>query len=135
MYVDPILYIIVDTEMASMTPGRVSAQTAHAHGVMEQYLSQKATVTSRAWSDWKSDRGFGTTIVLEPSEYMSFGAIKGALNLWDHVLTVKSVVDPTYPLKDGKVIHYVPVETVLAVFLVDRNKCPDIIKELPLYGG
>lgn len=138
---ESVLYLIVRTDMASMTPGRVAAQCAHAHGVMEELLVPENVLETemneleKAWYNWKDARGFGTTIVL--SDITVFGNRLSLTELDKKIIDTPArfVYDPTYPIKDGAFTHHVGIHTVLAVFVVDKNKKPDILNTLELYTG
>lgn len=140
-----VLYIIVRTDMASMTPGRVAAQAAHAHGLMEAVFEKyDNTPIKHIWNNWKADRGFGTTIVLsdidntntredlEDLEYLLREYNDGLDNVPVHISMVH---DETYPIRDGVVTHYISVNTCLVVFVIDKNQKPDILNCLQLYTG
>lgn len=125
------LYVIVREDMASMTPGRVAAQVAHAHGCAE-----RALIKCKEWLEWKGDRGFGTTIVLSNFDdyykvYLNFTDLGKELLKGSIVSGV--VVDSTYPIKDGNTTHFVSVSTCMWVFVTDMDKCPNRLFELPLY--
>ena len=136
------LYLIVRTDMDSMTPGRIAAQTAHGHGAMEVLLNTEVDSLLASWNDWKAYRGFGTTLVLQnidiDSNRVSLEEIELKLqvvNGYGKTIISTYVLDETYPIKDGSTVHLVSVKTVLAVFVVDRENKPDILCSLRLYGG
>lgn len=141
-YENSILYLIVRTDMDSMTPGRVAAQTAHGHGAMEEMINDAEydDLLLTTWLNWKSYRGFGTTIVLRDTDIDSNKFSLEEINLEiindeEYLKPIIStyVVDETYPVQDGSVVHLISVKTVLAVFVVDKNDKPDILSRLKLY--
>lgn len=119
------LYILIRTDMASMTTGRIAAQASHASNQfvfqyykdLERLTSDPKTFedliyrTKRTYSEWESQTssGFGTVIVLNGGTEADIRSTLDKLDENDY--TYAKVVDPEYPIKDGNSIHF--VENVL----------------------
>ncbi|WNL50631.1 peptidyl tRNA hydrolase [Ruegeria phage RpAliso] len=119
---NPSLYILMRTDMASMNAGKGMAQAAHA---ANQFLRDAAdaddiSVDTLPWEE--QARGFGTTITLAvPTER----AMKEAVDAARAEGFIAGVVhDSTYPLRDGKVTHLIPVDTCAYVFTPCRAEHP-----------
>lgn len=120
---DPRLYILMRTDMDSMNAGKAMAQAAHAAN-MFQTLCADETRGLEAYNAWftQTPHGFGTTITLAvPSEKELFAQIQRAKELH---LMASVVHDPTYPVRDGKVMHLIPVNTCGFVFVPDPDLAP-----------
>jgi peptidyl-tRNA hydrolase len=122
-----IQYIIVRNDLASMTPGRVAAQAAHA---ANQCIKTVDIREERAKVDplkslvlkWEiqSHDFFGTTIVLQ-------GNIQNILDIaWmvqapdlphpDFIIHSGILIDPEYHVQDGEVTHLLPLTTAMWLF-------------------
>lgn len=121
----PVLYILMRTDLSSMNPGKGMAQAAHAANAFMRQAPTALNLTESV-SDWENatSQGFGTTIVLG-------GNIK---KIEDTVKTAKSfgliadlVRDPSYPVRDGEVIHLIDLITCAYVF---GNKNDFMLREL-----
>ena len=108
------LYILVRTDMDSMTPGRIAAQAAHAANmfvgyaeVLKQDLKDNEEpddpfiVYFDNWQKQTSDF-FGTTIVLNGGTEQDIEQI--LIELEDRYITGR-VIDPEYPIRDGDTVH------------------------------
>lgn len=137
------LYVWLRSDLASMNTGKACAQVAHAASqaaaliyrgkinsdqVRESYHDWEDAAQSEARKDSKypitAFQGFGTTIVLDG------GTLEQMLNTYnDHILTQAKqyhehasrflhgmVVDPSYPVRDGKFTHYIETPTCLWLF-------------------
>lgn len=114
------LYIIMRSDMASMTPGRACAQASHATSLFESFFNGLGDFDLiKHYKTWKAAAGrFGTTIVLDA----------GTENLDDIVDRLYSkrdeefrwafgyTHDPEYSVQDGDVTHLVAINTCLWVF-------------------
>lgn len=111
---DPVLYILMRTDMDSMNPGKGMAQAAHA---ANQFAHFASGLGFDAWVDQGGT--FGTTIVLAvASERDLKKRVKAAT---DHGFEAGIVHDSTYPVRDGDVTHLIPVDTCGWVFSPDRK--------------
>ncbi len=113
---DPVLYILMRSDMASLTPGKACAQAAHASTMLECYLRWEGSMgkNQELYHEWSKGSDFGTTIVI---------SVKNDIYLYDYVKSAKDlkivagdVVDPSYPLADGEFTHKVPVVTCAYIF-------------------
>lgn len=125
----PVLYILARNDIASMNPGKLAAQVAHAATHFEQLLPKLLTNSkdqeynnrlSALVAAWRGDRYFGTTIVLEETDTKSFEAFPRDAH-WtvtseDDIVVCGTVTDPTYPLRDGSVTHLISLETCHYIF-------------------
>jgi len=130
---DPRLYILMRTDMDSMNAGKAMAQAAHAAN-MFQTLCADETRGLGAYNEWftQTDQGFGTTITLAvPNEKELFAQIERAKQLQ---LMAGIVHDPTYPVRDGKVTHLIPVNTCGFIFVPEPQIAPrTLLTTLPLH--
>lgn len=113
-----VLYILMRTDLDSMNPGKGMAQASHAYGALKKAMRVNLPMQQHFLS-WMSqtDQEFGTTLVLGGSE----GEINFALAQCKRWLVRKEVVsgwvhDPTYPIRDGKVTHLMPMNTCAFIF-------------------
>lgn len=113
---DIVLYILMRTDLTSMSPGKAMAQANHAYGALK-----KAVRTNMAmqpdYLEWmkQTDQEFGTTIVLGGDQ----GEIEHVLRMASYApanMVATWVHDPTYPVKDGAYTHQVPLNTCAIVF-------------------
>ncbi len=139
----PYLMIIMRDDLASMTPGRAAAQASHAtsHFTMEMEAksddyanedTRKMTRDVHQYRVWKSStaQDFGTTIVCRANEELMKSTIDDASLEYSTGI----IIDPTYGVRDGKVTHYVQLETCAWIFI----DSPDMesfyqLKKLPLF--
>ena len=114
----PRLYILVRNDMDSMNSGKAIAQGAHAATkfVYECALDKHL---SKSVDDWqKQGDGFGTKISLAVNnEEQLLGIVDSAKSM---SIPANLVLDPTYPVRDGSVVHLIPVITAAYVFV--RNE-------------
>jgi hypothetical protein len=128
------LYVIVRTDMDSMNPGRVAAQVSHAASQVAwaAFIVPRDSEIQALYAEWVGTRaadqirGFGTTIVLDGgdnfNELCELGTHHGV------------VIDPTYPILDGKIVHLVNIPTCSWI-LARVKDVPEQIRNLPLYKG
>jgi hypothetical protein len=125
---DPVIqYIIVRNDLASMTPGRVAAQAAHA---ANQCIKTVDVKEERANVDplkslvlkWEiqSHDFFGTTIVLQSNiqniHDIAWMIQSPYLPHPDFTIYSGIVIDPEYHVQDGEVTHLLPLTTALWIF-------------------
>lgn len=120
---DIYLYILMRNDLASMNAGKAVAQGAHAANQMTNRIQfpdtdagEEDNTVHRNWLDeWMAatNKGFGTTIVLGCTERQMRGAIEVAEMI---KLPCGITHDPTYPLKDGPVLHLIPLDTCAYIF-------------------
>lgn len=136
--IEPALYILMRTDLASMTPGRAVAQGSHAANKFTYTMDAQGRSTCRPyqmWLDAAGGQGFGTVIVLDGG---SMADIEKTIDALDNagIMYADIVTDPTYPVKDGEFVHYVNINTCAYVFCPDRNNrehLDEFIGHLPLY--
>jgi peptidyl-tRNA hydrolase len=121
----PALYILMRTDMASMNPGKAMAQAAHAANAFGRSI-QPLEMVEHWWGESSNGNGwsgrFGTTIVLAvDSETALHDAISEA-----HLdgFPAEFILDNTYPLRDGKCLHLIPVVTCGYVYTPCRRAHP-----------
>jgi peptidyl-tRNA hydrolase len=119
----PILFILMRSDLESMNPGKAMAQAAHAataferkiHGIMRD--DDEDSNIENLYNEWRNStsQGFGTKVVLDAIDE---AGISGILfdAMYNKVPVHDTILDPTYPLRDGKVTHYIPLVTCGYVF-------------------
>jgi len=122
----PRLYIIFPFNIESLVPGKLAAQAAHAANQFESHMYDNhmgyLNRIHNAFKEWKGQAdGFGTTYVLraESGEFVDL-CVNGITSMQSSSpmkYPFGVVTDPTYPIKDGEVTHYVPVDTCAWLFL------------------
>jgi peptidyl-tRNA hydrolase len=112
------LYILIRTDMLTMTPGRAAAQSSHITSACEK--DSVDFETEDVYHAWKqtTDQGFGTAIVLGGSIDEIDYAIQRAS---DRGFESNWVDDPTYVVPDGDVNHLVHVTVGGYIFVHDRD--------------
>lgn len=97
--------------MASMNVGKACAQAHHAG---THFLNTRVnTEMYDRVAAWKGDRGFGTVVTLGVDEADIDVALYEAAQ---RNLLYAQIIDPTYPIRDGKVTHYLRVLTCAYIF-------------------
>tara|TARA_R110000823_G_scaffold97570_2_gene211896 strand:+ start:3092 stop:3511 length:420 start_codon:yes stop_codon:yes gene_type:complete len=118
--VEPVLYILMRTDMDSMNPGKAMAQASHASNAFVHRHSKN--LMTKQWQEQTPD-GFGTVIVLGVGGEMELtyclGQADDLASLGVDIVSGE-VVDPTYPVGDGLVTHLVEMVTCGYIFM-DRN--------------
>jgi hypothetical protein len=127
------LYILMRTDMASLNPGKAVAQGTHATNLFERDIRVLRkdfpnAPNVLAYDAWTADRGFGTAITLSvngtqletlTAQAVEMGCISGLCT------------DPTYPLRDGDVVHLLNINTCSYIF-GNREALASILGELSL---
>ena len=143
-----VLYILMRNDLASMNLGKAMAQASHAsnafvhhfNGYAQEYNSKSVhegieTATMNGFNEWENStpQGFGTVLTLEGK----MGDIQSVVNIFKSLSYVAGVVhDPTYPLVDGEVVHYLPLDTCAYVFVPNKEKdefASVLLKRFPLH--
>lgn len=143
----PTLYILMPLDIPSMNPGKAMAQASHASNafvygnrrVIRNFGSEHNPEYGFAWSDsdsgfhpsvnsavqdavdvWEecTPQGFGTTIVLGVPEGTSLEHIVDEAREEGFIADV--VIDPTYPIRDGRLTHIAEAITCAYVFTNSR---------------
>jgi len=131
------LYILVRSDLYSLTPGKAAAQVSHSANQCVFELRQKITsrldcrdvpyFTDREnylrnmLEQWEGDRGFVTCIVLAAIPEEIIKIVQQANHVGYHSNITH---DPSYPLRDGKFMHSIPLDTCAYVFGVKSELEP-----------
>lgn len=128
----PVLYILMRTDLDSLNPGKAMAQASHASNaflynlpVYPDHANNHGSRTMDAVNEWKNStsQGFGTVLVLGVDERQ----MRTAVDVAQHLNYMADVVhDPTYPIVDGKNVHYLPLDTCAWVFCPNKHD-PDCL--------
>ena len=143
-----VLYILMRNDLDSMNPGKAIAQGSHAsnafvdhfHAFAQKYNSTTVhegiqTATMNGFNEWENSthQGFGTVLVLEGN----MNDIISRVSLLSSCGYVAGVVhDPTYPIVDGQVVHYIPLNTCAYVFVPNKETdvmASHMLKMFPLH--
>jgi peptidyl-tRNA hydrolase len=137
---EPVLYILMRTDLASMNPGKAVSQGVHA-GHQFTYQMNAADVnpdefpkvkieTIHMYDQWVSstDQGFGTTITLDVNVDQLFRVTIAAEEMGFFAGVTH---DPSYPLQDGDFTHLIPLDTCGFVF-GDKKKLEILLRQFSL---
>lgn len=105
----PVLYLLARSDLDSMNAGKLSAQCGHA--VSHFIINNK---DKQLFEEWAGNRGFGTKITLDVGSEGSIIAITDFTSELGY--EAGYILDPTYPILDGKIIHTLPLITCGYVF-------------------
>jgi hypothetical protein len=133
------LYIIMRTDMASMTTGRIAAQAAHAQSSFEYGVKQEDNEeVNKLFIDWQNEAGrFGTVIVLNGGsrsdlERLILVDLPAEADRFSNIdYFGEIVIDPEYGVKDGDAVHYLENVPTCAFVFPLGNEWP-LLKKLPL---
>lgn len=133
-----VLYIVMRNDLESLVGtsdarriGKACAQASHAaNQFVHEARNMNDLPLSAAIEQWESEtgRGFGTCIVLGASGADMVTVVRLAKSLGHHAGVIH---DPTYPLTDGDVVHFIPLDTCGYVF-GDKDALRPIVWHLPL---
>jgi len=124
----PTLYCLMREDLQDLNPGKGMAQAMHAQADFDQWVDDHPGSEYMPYiAQWKEDRSFGRTLVLE-STLEQIGEIT-AIALGAN-LPVGVTVDPTYPWRNfyGKVFLTSEV-TCAWVFACDLTP-PQLLEDL-----
>lgn len=139
------LYIFLRSDLESMTPGKAAAQVAHSasqaafmfynHYNNEAYKSwESQAVSDRGQYDEECYMGFGTTIVLDAGSGRDLETLM--IRISKTGVYSGMVVDPSYPVKDGRTTHFVDIPTCGWALVRDEDdSARDVFGKLGLYNG
>ena len=122
----PVLYILMRTDLDSMNPGKAMAQASHASNAFVSNAEPGYNVDEELFNAWQQStpQGFGTVLVLGVTE----SQMRGAVTVADQCGFMSDIVhDPTYPLRDGDTVHFIPLDTCAYVF---GDKDDEILQSL-----
>ncbi len=113
----PVLYILMRTDLASMNSGKACAQASHAASAFALAMTDShADPLYKKWFQ-ETNQGFGTVLVLGVTE----AQMQTAVVIGSKLGFVADVIhDPTYPIVDGEMVHYIPLDTCAYIF-GDKN--------------
>lgn len=120
-----VLFILMRNDLDSMNEGKAIAQGSHATSDFKAECrgiliaeDGKGRPDAPGYLEWKNSGGnFGTVIVLEGSMH----DIKNAVSKCrDKGYYAGITHDKSYPIKDGKVMHHIPLDTCGWVFVPNR---------------
>jgi len=139
---NPVFYILMRNDVASLTVGRQMAQASHAASAIASRMEragrqvpESRNTAYECWTAWvrstkqtsivspnNYSQGFGTTIVLSVSEKEMRDTISVALmaRSQEKSFTAGIITDPTYAVKDGDITHIVSLDTC-GYILGDRD--------------
>ena len=124
----PTLYCLMREDLQDLNPGKGMAQAMHAQADFDQWVDDHPGSEYMPYiAQWKEDRSFGRTLVLE-STLEQIGEITAIALGTD--LPVGVTVDPTYPWRNfyGKVFLTSEV-TCAWVFACDLTP-PQLLEDL-----
>lgn len=124
----PTLYCLMREDLQDLNPGKGMAQAMHAQADFDQWVDDHPNNPFMPFiAEWKEDRSFGRTLVLE-STLEQIGDITSIALGTD--LPVGVTVDPTYPWRNfyGKVFLTSEV-TCAWVFACDLTP-PQLLEDL-----
>lgn len=125
----PTLYCLMREDLQDLNPGKGMAQAMHAQADFDQWVDDHPNSPFMPFiAEWKEDRSFGRTLVLE-STLEQIGDIT-SIALGTDDLPVGVTVDPTYPWRNfyGKVFLNSEV-TCAWVFACDLTP-PQLLEDL-----
>lgn len=113
----PVLYILIRNDLDSMNPGKAAAQASHAASAFALNSANDDSPEYQRWVN-ETSQGFGTVLTLAVTENQMIAAVNiaGACGFATTIIH-----DPTYPLVDGDIIHYIPLDTCAYVFVGDKD--------------
>lgn len=128
-------YMLVRTDLKSMTPGRVAAQTSHAANHMSSVASSSG---NQNYVDWAHEtlQNYGTAIVLDGGSLQEIEQLLEEIEATTHDDTLAGfTLDPSYSVRDGTFTHYVETKTVGWVLTQKNSKAAKLLSKLRLYNG
>lgn len=114
-----VLYGLCRTDMESLNPGKLAAQAMHAQRLADQEIiddkvyGDEWLANYRIWCR-QSRQGYGYTLTMAVENPQVLNSVTAFAKKAGFPAGV--VLDDTYPLVDGKFVHYIPVETVGYLF-------------------
>lgn len=128
-----VLYILMRNDLDSMNPGKAMAQANHAYGALKQRVRSHLPMQPAylAWMD-QTPQEFGTTIVLTAHPRQVNDVLARADRFFKKEVIAGWVHDPTYPIKDGRRTHLIPLDTCGFVFCTKEHG-EDLLSHLELH--
>lgn len=91
----PILYILVRTDLDSLNPGKLGAQTSHCGSAFAKHMKNDKTPLYKKWLG-ETNQGFGTVLVLAVNDHQMRFTVEAAKR---YGLIADIVLDPSYPIR------------------------------------
>ena len=143
----PVLYILMRSDITSMNPGKAMAQASHASNAMVHKIRKGGKVPSKELTallnKWESDtkQGFGTCLVLDAGNEAAILETLKELKEFERAVGSKNAVyaadiinDPTYPIRDGDITHYISFNTCGYVFLDKNSPIAELLRNFELHA-
>lgn len=133
----PVMYVLMRSDLESLNPGKAMAQACHASDLLKYSVGKFPDIhpINEIYKEWlgQTSQGFGTVIVLDVGTERSLENIVSDILEGDTARAIAGIVhDPTYPLRDGRVTHQIPLNT--CGFAFGRSSfLSNYTKELKLY--
>ena len=122
-----VLYILMRSDMESLNPGKAMAQAAHAANLFAENIDRR----SSEYKEWINEgNGFGTTIVLDA---YNDDLLNSIINDYKEKAPTGIVLDNTYPILDGDVVHLLPVQTCGYIFIDQEIAQLGLLQYMELY--
>lgn len=133
---NPVLCLFGRNDLTSMNSGKLAAQMAHGATMLEKrVLNHTSSEILRLHHEWSisTSSGFGTKLVFAINEsqfplieelHTNDGRFKDSI--------FGTIHDPTYPIRDGKVTHHIPLNTGCFLFFdaeVIENKTTSFFRK------
>lgn len=119
---EPVLLILMRTDMDSMNSGKAQAQACHVGSALALCFEgdNDPSTAVRLYEKWRKEtaQGFGHVDVRDGVGYEELQQEVETANRAGAIAEL--ILDPTYPVKDGDVVHYVSIYTCAFVFC-DKN--------------
>ena len=128
-----VLYVLMRNDLDSLTPGKAMAQANHAYGAFKSRIRSHLPM-QRAYLNWMDQtvQEFGTTIVLAANQKEIEGVIGQVTRFFSESVVSGWVHDPTYPIRDGRQTHHIPLDTCGFVFCT-KEEGEEILGHLKLH--
>lgn len=114
----PVLFILMRTDLASMNPGKAIIQGSHAANMA--VYEAGGTKFLKEWEEQAG--GYGTGVSFDGGSYDRINEVLLKIEAQKFLHPQLNDVfygwlhDPTYPLRDGDVTHFIPLDTCAYVF-------------------
>lgn len=136
----PVFYLIMRGDLDSMNAGKAMAQATHAMAHCELKMSKMRPQSPirKLYEQWKKEtnQGFGTALVLDGTPEQFDRAVEmveqdgGRSIIGYDPFMFGTLHDPSYPLRDGKVTHLIPLDTCCWAFC---DRAGDFAKNLQMF--
>ena len=139
----PFLYILMRTDLESMNPGKAVAQGSHAANqfvhdidymrgniIIGDMHTLHEQTNENMYQYWKgrSGDGFGTTICLDVNDDDLHRIVEMGKRMR---LAANITHDPSYPIRDGDVTHFIPLDTCGYIF-GDKDDMAILLRQFDL---